>query len=74
LLAVTIRVDPLPCSLAGSASSPQYQPWGGSVTALMSMGTDNRPPVVLDLGSSFLLACLFLTAVSINALRRRITS
>jgi len=42
---------------------------GGAVTALISLGTDIRPPLVLDLGS-FMLTCLFMTAVSVHALKR----
>jgi hypothetical protein len=69
LLAVAIRVAttavfPRWLGVIAAASAV-----GGSVTALMNLGTDIRPPLLLDLGS-FLLGCLFMTAVSINALRR----
>jgi hypothetical protein len=39
---------------------------GGAVTGLMNIGTSTRAPVVIDFGS-FLLACLFLSGVSVTA-------
>jgi hypothetical protein len=39
---------------------------GGAATALLNLGSDVTAPVVLDLGS-FLLTCVWLTAVTVSA-------
>lgn len=43
---------------------------GGASTALLNLGTDITAPLVLDVGS-FLLSCVWLTAVTVSALARR---
>jgi hypothetical protein len=43
---------------------------GGLVTALLEIGTSATAPAALDFGS-FLLCCVFLSGVSVSALRRR---
>lgn len=43
---------------------------GGASTALLNLGTDITAPLALDVGS-FLLSCVWLTAVTISALIRR---
>jgi hypothetical protein len=42
---------------------------GGLVTGLINVGTSSRAPLVIDLGS-FALACVFVSGVSIAALRQ----
>jgi hypothetical protein len=63
----TIRTGVFPRWLGWVAAASAL---GGITTAMMNLGTATRAPVVLDLGS-FLLSCVWLTGISIHAMRGR---
>jgi hypothetical protein len=70
LLAVAVRIARTAVFPRWLGAVAAVSAVGGAVTGLMSLATDVRPPVLLDLGS-FLLACLFMTGVSVHAFTGR---